>query len=462
MKKLTILLFSILISFNSYSVKLDFSSDTFCHKSPKAQLRNNLYYLPNQQKPYSGENLCIYLSNGQYYSQGEIINGKQEGWWTWWKENGERWKKEEYKDGNKTGYKKINPTFNDNDLESELIYKDGKLIGETKYVYYKNGQKYSEVNYKDGKEDGEWTYWKKNGQREKVEYYKDGEIVGGIEIDFFNNGQIYSELNYKYGKQDGKSTWWHENGQKNFEETYKNGIPEGNWNAWDKNGLQSAEGFFKDGTGSYIEFFENNQKSYELIYKDGVGKETFWYENGQKEMELNYKDGELDGKYTQWYGNGQTSEESNYKNGKCISGYCYEKAEAEKLAKEKAEVERLAKGKIEAEKLAKEKAEVERLAKGKIEAELKSLYVNQIAARVRNNWRYQGAEDYWSCDVYILQDINGIVQSVNLQSCDVDNSAKAKSFKNSIERAVYKSSPLPTAPDESVFDREIIFIFKVN
>lgn len=40
-----------------------------------------------------------------------------------------------------------------------------------------------------------------------------------------------------------------------------------------------------------------------------------------------------------------------------------------------------------------------------------------------------------------------------------EDSEKARAFKNSIERAVYKSSPLPAAPNEAVFDREIIFRF---
>ena len=89
-------------------------------------------------------------------------------------------------------------------------------------------------------------------------------------------------------------------------------------------------------------------------------------------------------------------------------------------------------------------------------------YINQIASRVKNQWRYQGAKDHWSCDVHILQDVDGNVQSVNLQSCNIDNNAKVKSFKNSIERAVYKASPLPRAPDQSVFDREILFHFVIN
>lgn len=77
-------------------------------------------------------------------------------------------------------------------------------------------------------------------------------------------------------------------------------------------------------------------------------------------------------------------------------------------------------------------------------------FKNKIALKVKKHWRYQGAKKDWGCDVHILQDIDGNVQSVNVQSCVVDNSAESKSFKNSIERAVYKASPLPLSPN-SVF-----------
>jgi SH3 domain protein len=93
---------------------------------------------------------------------------------------------------------------------------------------------------------------------------------------------------------------------------------------------------------------------------------------------------------------------------------------------------------------------------------IKAHYVKKIAAKVKGQWRYQGAKDNWSCDVYILQDLSGKVESVSTQSCDVTHLAKKKSFKKAIERAVYKASPLPKAPISSVFDREILFHFKVN
>jgi colicin import membrane protein len=93
---------------------------------------------------------------------------------------------------------------------------------------------------------------------------------------------------------------------------------------------------------------------------------------------------------------------------------------------------------------------------------LKSAYVNNIRARVITYWRYQGAEDDWVCNVYVQQDTGGNVEAVNVQNCNLDDSDMARAFKNSIERAVYKASPLPSAPDDAVFDREILFEFGVN
>jgi len=93
---------------------------------------------------------------------------------------------------------------------------------------------------------------------------------------------------------------------------------------------------------------------------------------------------------------------------------------------------------------------------------LKQAYVSNIAARVKSFWRYQGAEDDWTAEVYIVQDRDGTVVAVDVRNSNVGDSQKAKVFKDSIRRAVYKASPLPSAPDETVFDKELIFIFGVN
>jgi hypothetical protein len=93
---------------------------------------------------------------------------------------------------------------------------------------------------------------------------------------------------------------------------------------------------------------------------------------------------------------------------------------------------------------------------------LKSAYVNNIAARVKTFWRYQAAEDDWTAEVYVVQDRDGNVKAVDVKNANVGNSSLGKSFMDSIERAVYKASPLPGAPDDAVFDSELYIIFSVN
>ena len=93
---------------------------------------------------------------------------------------------------------------------------------------------------------------------------------------------------------------------------------------------------------------------------------------------------------------------------------------------------------------------------------LKSAYINNIAAKVRSTWRYQGAEDDWTAEVYVVQDRDGTVVAVDVRNANVDDSNKAKLFTDSIRRSVYKASPLPIAPDESVFDKELVIKFSVN
>ena len=94
---------------------------------------------------------------------------------------------------------------------------------------------------------------------------------------------------------------------------------------------------------------------------------------------------------------------------------------------------------------------------------LKSAYVNNIAEKVKANWRYQGAEDDWECEVYVVQDRDGTVAAADVRNCNLEDSVqRAKTFKDSIWRAVYKASPLPPAPDEVVFDKELMITFSVN
>ena len=78
MKKLIIFLFSICISFNSYS---GIFSETICFETDG----QSIVFLPNDINPYTGKYLCKY-ENGQKKKEGRYKNGRLIGKWTVWSE----------------------------------------------------------------------------------------------------------------------------------------------------------------------------------------------------------------------------------------------------------------------------------------------------------------------------------------------------------------------------------------
>ena len=109
MKKLLLLLFSILISSPTRFVDSLFEK-TICVETD-AQKRYGVIYLPNKTKPFTGENLCKY-ENGQKSVEGKIKDGERNGKWTWWYESGE--------------------------IEIEATFKDGKCISATEHAFLRD------------------------------------------------------------------------------------------------------------------------------------------------------------------------------------------------------------------------------------------------------------------------------------------------------------------------------------
>ena len=91
---------------------------------------------------------------------------------------------------------------------------------------------------------------------------------------------------------------------------------------------------------------------------------------------------------------------------------------------------------------------------------LQTAWIHNIAAKVKSVWNFPGAEDGWFVEVLVTQDREGKVLNVKSGDNNVGNSVIAKRFIDSVERAVYKSSPLPISPDASVWDKDIMFTFK--
>ena len=130
MKKLLIFLFSILISFNSYGgAKIDLSLSDFCYHQRNVQDRDGVLYFPNQQVGITATSICVYHdAYGQYYSKGRLKNGRKDGKWTWWYENGQKKREKNYKDGKLDG--KDTDWHKNGQIESERTWQNGKCISE--------------------------------------------------------------------------------------------------------------------------------------------------------------------------------------------------------------------------------------------------------------------------------------------------------------------------------------------
>ena len=136
----------------------------------RGEVGEKLYYAPNEQEPYTYQIKEMY-NNGKVKILFYVKDGKKDGLFTKWHENGQK--------------------------REETNFKNGKLDG-IGASWHENGQKSSEINFKNGKEDGLYTKWDENGVKQ-------------------------SEENYKDGKLDGQRTLWHDNGQKEYEGNYKDG-----------------------------------------------------------------------------------------------------------------------------------------------------------------------------------------------------------------------------------------------
>jgi len=180
-----------LISFNSYGL----FDKTVCLEID-AQIRNNLYYLPNTTKPFTGNNLCKYENSR--VSKGKVEDGKKNKIWTDFYENGQIEAKKKFKDGQLNG--KWTQWYENGQIEYEKNYKDDQLHGMSTF-WHENGQKFFEGNYKDSKADGKWTFWNKNSQKKEERNYIDGDLVDKTIFKYsYITGHLKSEKKYKDGK----------------------------------------------------------------------------------------------------------------------------------------------------------------------------------------------------------------------------------------------------------------------
>ena len=83
-------------------------------------------------------------------------------------------------------------------LESKGTYKDGKYVGPW-FFYRENGKLELKATYKDGKEDGPYVSYRKTGKLDLKGIRKHDKWEGLLER-YDRNGKVYNKETYKDGK----------------------------------------------------------------------------------------------------------------------------------------------------------------------------------------------------------------------------------------------------------------------
>ena len=104
------------------------------------------------------------------------------------------------------------------------LMKNGKKDGSW-IQYHNNGQLFYKVNFKNGKEDGSWISYHLNGQLWDKGNWKNGNRDGSW-LSYYNNGQLSYKVNFKNGKLEGSFIRYNRDGSVDTKKTgtYKNDI----------------------------------------------------------------------------------------------------------------------------------------------------------------------------------------------------------------------------------------------
>jgi antitoxin component YwqK of YwqJK toxin-antitoxin module len=117
----------------------------------------------------------------EHLTEGQIIDGKKEGYWVTYYANGNKRSEGAYKNGQKEG--KWLQYHQNGNKQSESSFQDGKYEGY--YVsYHKNGEKFREGDYGmhqgnsyDGRKEGAWYQYDETGNINTKVVYKHGRVV---------------------------------------------------------------------------------------------------------------------------------------------------------------------------------------------------------------------------------------------------------------------------------------------
>ncbi len=231
-------------------------------------------------------------------------------------------------------------------------YPSGKLkvlehinegVKDGNYYYYKpNGEIRKSGFYHLGKRDSTWKErFITSDQLYQINSYTKG-VKNGVFKEFTSSGDLLIDGNYIAGKKNGYWIYYYSNknidmqggfkdnqqhgywkfyypkGQIYYEGEFINGQKDSTWKFYYNNGNLWRNGIYSldQKNGLWTTFYENNIKSMEGHFINNLedGLWTSWYENGQIKDKGFFEKGNMDAHWKGYYMNGQLKYEGDYQN----------------------------------------------------------------------------------------------------------------------------------------------------
>jgi antitoxin component YwqK of YwqJK toxin-antitoxin module len=276
-----------------------------------------------------------YFENGKKKSEGNRKNYQLDSVWNFFNEKGILIQNFNYREGKKEGYKRI--------FEPD----SGKLVSEEHFIadvkdgysyFYKNGYKYKDIPFIKGKENGVGREYNKEGTIITLTTYKNGFLQREERINrrdqagkkqgnwktFFPSGKVFTESKYLDDKLDGYYKEYNEKGDLIKTEKYIDGVLQVNVAELIKldtkktffgNGQVKSSGTYKQGVAEGVTRFYDSVGviTNSQIFKSGVLiSEGIYDEKGFQQ-----------GPWKEYYLTGELKSEGVYENGKRVGLWKY-------------------------------------------------------------------------------------------------------------------------------------------
>ncbi|GAB4141556.1 MAG: hypothetical protein Fur0041_16770 [Bacteroidia bacterium] len=241
-----------------------------------------------------GEWIYFYSRSGHIRARGNFNKeGKRDGVWTWY--------------------------YDDGTLKEKITYVNGQRQGED-FMYYKSGVLKSKSNYDKDKLSGPYEQYAVHGGIEEKGAFLDDKPDGVVKL-FYPNGTLKTEITYKNGKFEGLAKVYSIDGKIRREINFVNGKRQGISKDYYSDGKIQAEGENKldEPIGNWKYYYEDGKIMREGAFKDKGLKDGLWkeyYRNGKVMVEAVYKMGKNNGDYREYSKDGKVTLHRIYKEDK--------------------------------------------------------------------------------------------------------------------------------------------------